>query len=236
MGKNSFAFKEFTIHQELCAMKVTTDACLLGAWAASIMKDPKRILDIGAGTGLLSLMLSQASKASIDAVEIEDQAYQQMKENFEKSRFNKNINPIHTDIKKYLINEPYDLIISNPPFHQEQLLSKRKNINLARHQEGLLLSDLLSISKSSLRAGGSFFMLMPFYREKECSKGVAQMGGFTKRIARVLHSSLHKPFRVMMEIVFENTHTIEEDIIIHQEDGKYTEAFKQLLKPYYLHL
>lgn len=79
-------------------------------------------------------------------------------------------------------------------------------------------------------------MLMPFYREKECSKGVAQMGGFTKRIARVLHSSLHKPFRVMMEIVFENTHTIEEDIIIHQEDGKYTEAFKQLLKPYYLHL
>lgn len=236
MGKTSFAFKEFTIHQDQCAMKVTTDACLFGAWSVSKMQDPKRILDIGAGTGLLSLMLSQFTSATIDAVEIEEQAFQQMRDNIESSKFNINIIPTHRDIKAYLINEAYDLIISNPPFHQEQLIAKNKAVNLARHQEGLLFSELLLIVKKSLNARGSFFVLMPFYREKECYEEVAKLGGYIKHFARVMHSSLHKPFRVMMEIIFENTDTMEEEIIIHQKDGKYTETFTQLLKPYYLYL
>jgi tRNA1Val (adenine37-N6)-methyltransferase len=236
MGKNSFAFKEFMIHQDRCAMKVTTDACVFGAWVVSKIIDPKRILDIGAGTGLLSLMLAQKTPAFIDAVEVEDQAFLQMKENIENSRFNKNIRPLHADIKYHQINELYDLIISNPPFHQEQLMAESKEINLARHQEGLIFSDLLMIAKKSVLEKGSVFILMPYYREKECCNLVAQLGGTMKRIARVSHSCLHSPFRVMFEIVFEHTNTIEEEIIIHQKDGRYTETFTQLLRPYYLYL
>jgi tRNA1Val (adenine37-N6)-methyltransferase len=236
MGKNIFAFKEFTIHQDRCAMKVTTDACLFGAWVVSKMNDPKRILDIGAGTGLLSLMLAQSTPAAIDAVELEDQAFAQMKENVEASRFKKNIHSIHADINNHQINEPYDLIISNPPFHEEQLKSENKEINLARHQEGLLFSDLLLVSKRSVAANGSVFILMPFYREKECCEWVAQAGGSMKRIARVRHSGLHNPFRVMFEIVFEYAITIEEEIIIHEGNGTYTAEFTRLLKPYYLYL
>ena len=116
-----FKFKEFTVNQDQCAMKIGTDSVLLGAWA-SIKNNPFSILDIGAGTGVISLMLAQRSYAElIDAIEIDDSAYEQCVNNFEQSSWSDRLFCYHASLKEFNeeIEDKYDLIISNPPFYSE---------------------------------------------------------------------------------------------------------------------
>ena len=118
MSNNYFQFKQFTIHQDKCAMKVCTDACLFGAFVANEIQDKtiNHILDIGAGTGLLSLMLAQKSNAAIDAVEIDKSTYEQAEENISQSSWKEKITVYNSGIADFYSNYKYDLIISNPPF------------------------------------------------------------------------------------------------------------------------
>src|SRR6185369_1848613 len=121
MSNSYFQFKQFTIHQDRCAMKVTTDACLFGAWVAEKVKSQKskikNLLDIGTGTGLLSLMYSQKnSNCTIDAIEINEEAYEQAKENVAASPFAEQVHVMKGDVRTFLLDKKYDLIISNPPF------------------------------------------------------------------------------------------------------------------------
>jgi tRNA1Val (adenine37-N6)-methyltransferase len=121
VANNYFQFKQFTIHQDRCAMKVTTDGCLFGAWIAKQVDGNKlavdNILDIGTGTGLLSLMIAQQSPAKIDAIEIDKETYEQAKENVAASPWAERINIIHGDAKQLPASQQYDVIVSNPPFY-----------------------------------------------------------------------------------------------------------------------
>src|SRR3954469_11797521 len=126
MANNYFSFKQFIIHQDKCAMKVCTDACLFGAYVADrfqITNSKFHVLDIGAGTGLLSLMLAQKnSTVQIDAVEIDKAASEQAKENFKHSLWRDRLHIHHQPIQEFGMNT-YNLIISNPPFYENDLKS-----------------------------------------------------------------------------------------------------------------
>jgi tRNA1Val (adenine37-N6)-methyltransferase len=235
MGRSIFQFKQFAIEQDRCAMKVTTDSCLFGAWTTHQLKRPKKILDIGAGTGLLSLMIAQETDASLDAVEIESSCYHQLKENIGRSPFSERINTFHQDINHHN-QHGYDAIISNPPFHQDQLTSDDKRINYARHEEGLSLEQLFQIASNLINGSGPLFILLPFYRKKNCLELALSMGWFPLKTANVSHSRKHTPFRAMFMFSKEEKQCCEEEIFIHDEGEQYTETFSQLLQPYYLYL
>src|SRR4026209_1473778 len=122
MPNNFFRFKQFTVHQEQCTMKVCTDSCITGAWVADyILRNQLQVLnclDIGTGTGLLALMLAQKTGMLIDGVEIDNDAFVQATENFADSPWEKRLHSFHADITTFPTSKEYDLIISNPPFFE----------------------------------------------------------------------------------------------------------------------
>ena len=137
-------------------MKVCTDACLFGAFVANCLSPIVNCLDIGTGTGLLSLMLAQETNAQIDAVEIDAAAFQQAKENFKASPWSSRLNIFNTDILHYSTDKKYDCIISNPPFFEDDLKSFSEGKNIAKHNNALTLAQLLTAINAHLAATGFF--------------------------------------------------------------------------------
>ncbi|MFI5186088.1 MAG: tRNA1(Val) (adenine(37)-N6)-methyltransferase [Chitinophagales bacterium] len=242
MSNSYFRFKQFTIHQDRCAMKVTTDACLFGAWVAGEDKseklNTKNILDIGTGTGLLSLMYVQKkSFALIDAIEIDEGAYEQAKENIAASPFAERIRVINDDVKTCSFTKKYDEIISNPPFYEKEIRSANEKKNMAHHQEGLLLEDLLDVIKQNLSQAGVFYLLLPFKRNEEIRKILLKQTNFVSKIVFVRQSIKHNYFRLMIKGKLKqetDTETMIEEISIRNDSQQYTDEFKELLKDYYL--
>ncbi|MBU3715082.1 MAG: methyltransferase, partial [Ferruginibacter sp.] len=163
---NPFQFKQFTVHQDKCAMKVCTDSCLFGAWINSlIQKHPyKSALDIGTGTGLLSLMASQGNHLKIDAIEIEENATLQAKENVSASVWRNLIHVYHTPIQEFIPLKTYDVIFSNPPFFENDLMSTNAEKNAAKHHTGLTLEVLAHFISGHLSSQGIAMVLLPFHR------------------------------------------------------------------------
>jgi tRNA1Val (adenine37-N6)-methyltransferase len=238
-----FKFKQFTIHQDRCAMKVTTDACLFGAWAAREVESEKlkveSSLDIGTGTGLLSLMLAQKIKTQVDCIEIDRDAAQQAKENAESSPWKERIGVINADVKKFPLKQKYDLIISNPPFYEKEIRSSKDNKNLAHHSDELKLDELLRIIRDNLAVAGDFFLLLPYKRNEEVKKLFKNHQLHIEKIVFVRQSTKHDYFRIMLKgklIQKEIEATEFEEMSIWDEQQKYTAQFVDLLKDYYLHL
>ena len=236
MGNSHFSFKQFTIHQGQCAMKVTTDACLFGAWVNSKAMAPERMLDIGAGTGLLSLMMAQGRTVEIDAVEIEEGCYEQLCSNINASPFASSITPVKADIRVLGPETKYDLIISNPPFYERQLRSDRYDINIARHSDGLTLKELFTQVDQMMKPNGRFYLLMPYYRKEECMEVAMSFGLSPNCIAVAKQSTVHEAFRVMFEFSTMPISSVTEEIVIKKNASAYTDAFNLLLKDYYLYL
>ena len=236
MGNSYFRFKQFTIYQDNCAMKVTTDACLFGAWVNAKIQPTENLLDIGAGTGLLSLMLSQNRSVKVDAIEIESACHGQLSQNITVSSFSSTINAIYGDIKDWETNTRYQTVVSNPPFYEKQLRSDQAGINLARHADGLTLHALFFHANRLMSSNGFFYVLMPFYRKAECLDMASQFELFPASIADVQQSPFHDPFRVMIQFSATTGNTEKETIIIKKNASDYADAFKLLLAPYYLTL
>ena len=139
MSNQPFLFKQFSVNQDKCAMKIGTDGVLLGAWA-TLFHSPTSVLDIGTGTGIIALQLAQRSDAElIDAIEIEGNAYEQAVDNFEDSPWGDRLFCYHTSLEEFAneIDETYDLIVSNPPFYRDDFLSNNKARNKARSTTSL---------------------------------------------------------------------------------------------------
>lgn len=236
MANTYFKFKTFTIEQKNCAMKVTTDGCLFGAWVTKHLPISNHVLDIGGGTGLLSLMVAQKHNSKISSVEIEAECYQQLQENIHQSPYADKVNAIHADILDYTTDLEFDVILSNPPFYEQQLKSDQQSINQARHDESLLLEDLFKKSNALLNSNGSFFVLLPFYRNEECLQLAKKYEFFPNRICTVKQSPNHKPFRMMYWFEKNEKNCTEESLAVSNSKGSYTEDFSELLKDYYLYL
>lgn len=195
---------------------------------------PARILDIGTGTGLLSLMLAQKTLAKIDAVEIEKNAFEQASENFAASIWADRLTVFHTDINKFIPSEKYDFIISNPPFFENDLKSAAPHKNLAKHHDGLLLKDLLSAIEDLLTKDGKFALLLPFHRARECIGLAEKRGYYLEEKLLVKQTSAHDYFRAMLLFSKKEKDLKSGDIMIRNEQGIYSDQFEELLKDYYL--
>lgn len=238
MPNNYFRFKQFTVHQEHCAMKVCTDACLFGAYVADQVrtKAAANIIDIGTGTGLLSLMLAQKVPAQIDALEIDEAAFKQAKENFEQSPWKERLSVFNTDALKFETEKKYDCIISNPPFFENDLKSSNNNKNKAKHGTSLTLEQLLAVAKKCMHEDAMLAALLPFHRVAYFIEAASKEGLFLSKKALVKQTEKHDCFRGIL--VFNKQHSLlsEETIVIKNADGKYSLRVAGLLKDYYLYL
>lgn len=237
MSNTYFQFKQFRIEQDRCAMKVTTDACIQGAWTP-ILQHVKRVLDIGAGTGILSLMLAQRNKGIlIDAIEFDRDAAGQARENVTGSLWNDRIQVWEGDVRNYMFPCKYDLIISNPPFFNNSLLGYKTNKNIARHTQSLSYIDLLKVVGSSLKDDGYVSILLP-YDEYVFWKTLAAGEGWNE-FSRL--SIRHSPYMPVKRVVglFSKSNTLpfnEHTIMIKKNEQNYTKEFIELLAPFYLEL
>ncbi len=239
MSNPYFHFKQFTIHHDRCAMKVTTDACLFGAWCAASIKSEdlknKILLDIGTGTGLLSLMIAQQATVVIEAIEIDDSAADQALENVMQSPFN-SIHIINSDVVGFTPAKQYDIIVSNPPFYEAELESSNAQKNIAHHSSYLKLDELFKRISDLLRIDGTFYLLLPFKRKAAIEKGLQLHGLFVWEEVAVCQTENHPPFRWMIKGGNRYaTKTIKEEIKV-KEHGEYSKQFVDLLQPYYLYL
>lgn len=235
MGNDYFQFKQFTIHQARCAMRVTTDACILGAWVARHYPTSGRVLDIGSGTGLLMLMMAQQMTGWIEGVELELSAVEESRQNVEGSPWGDRISVKNADIRTYQSELPYDLIVSNPPFFHGDLKRPDAAQNLAMHGTELSLQELVSAIDRLLAEDGISVILIPPHRSVELNQ-LMQDAGLTEWVSlTVRHSRNHPELRRISVFTrrkdVENIHKV---LDIRDPDGAYSEAFRTLLEPYYL--
>ena len=261
MANPFFQCKQFIVHQQHTSMKVCTDACLFGAWLAKqpSLETAHSILDIGTGTGLLSLMLAQVtetSKASITAIEIESQAAAEASSNFNISKWSDRLVLINDSIQNFTANIGksefvskgldnnflFDIIISNPPFFEGDLKSPDTNKNKAAHSTELPWSILVENVSSLLSDAGSFFVLVPTLRAYTMQKLAEVHELQLVEEVLVYNDAKHLPFRSFLHFK-KNSNTLDKEtsvlrnkIVIKNTDNTYSTEFTALLKDYYLHL
>ena len=220
-------------------MKVCTDACILGAWTAMKAQTLliNNILDIGCGTGLLSLMLAQKTNALVDAIEINTDAAEQAGENVIRSPWPGNINIVNSSILDFKTVTKYDLIICNPPFYEDDLRSNDENKNAAKHGTTLKLEELLTSVKEKLHEQGMASVLLPFQRTAFFEISAKKRSLFVQEKLLIKQTPAHDHFRsvILLSSEFNDEPTINE-LIIHDEQRNYTAAFKSLMADYYLNL
>ncbi len=238
MGNNSFKFKQFSIHQDKCAMKVGTDGVLLGAWATT-KHNPNSILDIGAGTGLIALMLAQRSHAeTIDALEIDDKAYEQCVSNFESSPWGDRLFCYHASLIEFIeeIEDSYDLIVSNPPFYSEDYKSDSLERDMARFNDAMPFEHLVVAAAKFLSEDGKFVVIVPRKEEEHFINIASQVNIFTNKILHVQGAKETPVIRSLIEFSFTKTPIEESNLTIEISRHNYTEEYKDLTKDFYLKL
>jgi tRNA1Val (adenine37-N6)-methyltransferase len=234
MGLDQFQFKQFTITQDRCGMKVTTDGVLLGAWTNP--QGRVRILDIGTGTGLIALMLAQRCKAKIDGVEIDREAYLQAQENIANSPWKHQVKVYHSSIQDYTLSCPhlYDLIVCNPPFFTN--VSKAANFakTLAKHDERLNLNDLFFAVNQLLTKQGKATVIYPYLAEQQLKDSIKRFGFFCNKIVYVKPNLRSLPKRILIELSRQPVCQSEESLTIQTDQQNYTPEFIDLTRDFYL--
>lgn len=238
MSNNYFQFKQFTIQQDACAMKVGTDGVLLGAWCD--VKPTDSVLDIGTGTGLIALMLAQRNAKSIDGVEIESSAVNQARQNVANSPWHDKIRIFEDDIRQFAntSNNQYDLIVCNPPYFISSLKNPDPNRTLARHADTLPYKDLLTSAKKLLRPEGTFCLILPFEESKIFKAEAFILQFYLTRSATIYTvDSSAKKRRVLLSfsLIKPEIEPINEEFSIQTSTGSYTDWFRRLTESFYLH-
>lgn len=229
----SFAFKQFTIRQDRCAMKVGTDGVLLGAWA--LLPPTGRILDVGTGTGLIALMAAQRTSAEVVGVEIDPDAAQQARENVEASPWAGRCTIVCSDIKSFESAERFDTILSNPPYYGGTLLPSGVQRVQARHTSSLPFDLLARAAKRLLKPDvGTLQVVLPVSEEDAFLTACAPCGLFPSRRTQVVTRRSKPPRRVLLSLSTKSSYTQEDELLLSEEDGSRSEAYKTLTKSFYL--
>ncbi|MEM9078517.1 MAG: methyltransferase [Bacteroidota bacterium] len=231
-----FKFKHFTVHQDKCAMKIGTDGVLLGAWT-SLEHNPDSILDIGAGTGIIALQMAQRSTTElIDAIELEEGAYEQCVDNFEQSPWGDRLFCYHAGLDEFVdeIDEKYDLIVSNPPFYDEDVSSGDASRDIARQNQSLPFEELIEGAAKLLQDNGLFSVIIPFKSEESFVIKAKNSGLFPNRITRVRGNSSSDTKRSLMQFGFHSVTPKVDELVIEIARHQYTDEYIALTKDFYL--
>ncbi|WP_282629603.1 tRNA1(Val) (adenine(37)-N6)-methyltransferase [Empedobacter sedimenti] len=232
MNRKPFQFKQFSIFQDQTAMKVGTDGVLLGAWANVVGQN---VLDIGTGTGLISLMIAQRfPKVNIDALEIDIDAFLQAKENFGNSKFNNRLSLFHTSLQNYNSTKKYDLIVSNPPFFTVNDLVSFDSRKQARQQETLTFSDLISKTSQLLDQNGLASFIIPYDQINDFCATASQNELKLGRVVYIKGNEQSAIKRVLLEFSFQEKQLQESHLIIELGRHQYTQDYINLTKEFYL--
>ncbi len=235
MPNTYFQFKQFRIEQDRCALKVTTEGCLLGALVTLDGKE-KYVLDIGTGTGLLSLMIAQRSGAIVYAVELAPEAVEQANENFKISPWNDRMTVIHEGIQAFAQRKErkYDLIVSNPPFFKGHLKSGKAK-DRAIHNDELPFKDLALAVANLLGAQGRFWVIYPEFQFEQFVAS-ANLEGLSLQVQYLIHDRPERPiFRKIGVFGFKEIAVPETEILcIKESNGTYSDRFRGLVEAYYL--
>ena len=217
-------------------MKIGTDGVLLGAWA-SIKHNPFSILDIGAGTGVISLMLAQRSSADvIEAIEIDDNAYEQCVDNFESSDWSDRLFCYHAALQEFAeeIDDTYDLIVSNPPFYSEDYKTMDASRDMARFQDAMPFEHLVICASKLLSDEGKFAVIIPFKEEEHFIDLASKSKLYANSILRVRGSSTSEIKRSLLEFSFQKEKVKINELTIEIKRHLYTEDYINLTKDFYL--
>ena len=235
MPSQEFVFKQFKIIQDKCAMKVGTDAVLLGSWVDT--SNTKTILDIGTGTGIIALMLAQKSAATIDAIDIDKNAFIQATENVNDCKWKDRICVHHISLQQYSdkINRKYDLIVSNPPYFVDSSKAFEESRTNARHTDHLPFTDLLNGVLALLKPDGKFHVILPTKESQVFCDLAEEQNLFLTKLTRVITRTDKPEKRKLMKFEFTRK-PVEEDSITIEKDNRhyYTDEYYQLTKDYYL--
>ncbi|MFL9845479.1 tRNA1(Val) (adenine(37)-N6)-methyltransferase [Flavobacterium rhizosphaerae] len=231
-----FRFKQFTVQQDKTAMKVGTDGVLLGAWAP-VAHNPYNVLDIGAGTGLVALMVAQRSNAEIEAIEIDGNAYEQCVENFEASPWGDRLFCYHASLDDYMEEweEEFDLIVSNPPFYTEDYTSGKTERDLARFATSLPFEDLAEACGILLSENGVLAVILPYKEETRFRMLCREEGLFPFKITHVKGTPETEIKRSLMAFSRHETNDIATDeLVIETARHQHTPEYIQLTRDFYL--
>lgn len=233
--RQAFQFKQFSIQDENSAMKVGTDAVLLGAW--NNPRNYNSILDIGTGSGIIALMMAQKSFAKIDAIDIDFNSVQDAIINFKNSPWSENLVAIHSSLSDYIkqSENKYDLILSNPPFFNNSLKSSSDRKNLSKHTSTLSHKDLLLGVRNLISINGKFAVIIP-YDQMKSFFNIALIEGLYCYKKLIIYPTPNKPAnRIIMEFSLKKENQImEEELIIRDASGKFSEQYKTLTKDFYI--
>jgi tRNA1Val (adenine37-N6)-methyltransferase len=234
MAKGSFEFKQFTVHQERCAMKVGTDGTLLGAWA-SAPAGTCRILDIGTGTGLIALMMAQRyPEAEVTGIDIDREAVTQAIENVAASPFSNRIRIIQTDIVDFSI-ESFDAIVCNPPYFVDSLTSPNPSRTLARHTGSLTYKALMQSVKRLLTEEGMFSIVIPVDYRSQLLSEASLANLFLSKECAIKTTPNKAPKRCLMEFR-KHPATLPDSLteILEISTGQRSDWYRNLTKAFYL--
>ena len=233
MSNSYFQFKQFTVRQDKCAMKVGTDGVLLGAWVD--VDRCNRILDVGTGTGLIALMLAQRSEATVDAIDIDAAACEQAQENAAASPFAGRVQVAHAAFANFDNTHPYDLIVSNPPYFARSLKCPDQQRSTARHNDTLPLDELLQDCRKRLTPTGRVALILPYDRKEELESVCEQFRFYFVRKTAVVSVAGLPPKRLLAELQTAPCLPPDENqLVIEQADHSFTADYIRLTKAFYL--
>jgi tRNA1Val (adenine37-N6)-methyltransferase len=232
-----FQFKQFKIKQDYCAAKVGTDAVLIGAWA-SPEENTKNILDIGTGSGVIALMMAQKCNASITAIDIDQSAYEQAKENSASSLWKDRIEVLNTSLQDFSnkCDKQFDLIVSNPPFFNSVGHAENTSRSIARNTHQLPFEDLAKNAAKLLKQDGQFYVVLPTTEALQFKKIAEAAGLVLTKLLRV-QTKPDPAFEKRHLMMFQKSAYLysEEVLIIESSEHlDYSEAYKELTKDFYL--
>ena len=235
MDCRPFFFKKFGMFHHRSTMRIGTDAVLFAQWVS--VKSSDNVLDIGTGSGIIPMILSQKGVGSVDAVELDKDSFEEAKQNFSISVWNEKLNVFNIDVRNFAdeTDKKYDLIVSNPPYYASDVKPIKEKKVMARHVSTLSFNDLLISAKKMMKGDARFAVVLPFYESRLFIKEAECLGFYLQKEMQIIPIEGKDANRVNMQFVLNEVDEVETELFtIRNKDYSYTEDYKFFLKDYYL--